>query len=365
MSKVKMRCTTCDKWFQSANAKEVTCPECTQKAKKNKQAAKDGPQNANHAGETKKSATATTVRPAPKPKPTHSGTNQWLDSLSDVKIGQPEQPARPKSVFTRESRDGDRGPVTPREGRERTEQHEDDQRPAASTAVHPEQRPRQPMERNANRGPRPERIYPAGAREGAHAGPRPKPKGKVFKPKAPPRPKREKTPPPEPFTPTPEQVTQVEERYLELAAPGEFDGIRTQIANELSIPKKAVKKIVKELRERQHIPSWWESQTYKGSAEELEKIKEHYLPLLPLPLIGAHKRIADQLEMKAGNVYQAIKVIRLEMNLPQYNDPALHAGEQKPAQPEKQQDVTPPTEGEGEQAEAPATIAENAQQGTD
>jgi hypothetical protein len=141
---------------------------------------------------------------------------------------------------------------------------------------------------------------------------------------APPKPKREKTPPPEPFIPTHDQVTKVEGRYLELASPTEFDGIRTQIAQEVQIPKKAVKKIVKDLRDRQHMPSWWEAQTYKGSVEELERIKGVYLPMLPIPPVGVHKIIATQLTLKPGVVYQAIKSIRLEMNLPQYNDPSLH-----------------------------------------
>jgi len=142
-----------------------------------------------------------------------------------------------------------------------------------------------------------------------------------------PKPKREKTPPPPPFTPTPEQIAQVEVRYLELANPTEFDGIRTQIAHELGIPKKAVKKIIKDLRDRQQIPSWWEVQTYKGSTEELEKIKAAYEPFLPVPQVGVHKQIAEQLDLKPGVVYQAIKAIRLEMGLPQYNDPALHEEE--------------------------------------
>jgi len=178
------------------------------------------------------------------------------------------------------------------------------------------------------RGPRPDRPpRPGGPREGGPGGQKPRGKGKPTgtpRPAAPPKPKREKTPPPQPFTPTSEQITQVEERYLELATPAEFDGIRTQIGRELGIPKKAVKKIIKELRDRQGIPSWWELQTYKGSPEELERIKNAYLPLLPVPPVGVHKQIADQLELKAGIVYQAIKAIRLEMNLPQYNDPSLH-----------------------------------------
>jgi hypothetical protein len=122
-------------------------------------------------------------------------------------------------------------------------------------------------------------------------------------------------------------VTQVEIRYTELATPIEFDGIRTQLAKELGIPKKAVKKIVKDLRDRQHIPSWWEAQTYKGSAEELEKIKALYEPFLPVPPVGVHKQIAEQLNFKPGEVYQAIKTVRQEMNLPQYNDPGLHEEE--------------------------------------
>src|SRR2546421_1175436 len=143
-------------------------------------------------------------------------------------------------------------------------------------------------------------------------------KAKVPKPPTPPKPKREKIPPPAPFTPTTEQIAQVEGRYLELAVPTEFDGIRTQIAQELGIPKKAIKKIVKDLRESQSIPSWWELQTYKGSSEELEKIRAAYVPYLPLPSIGVHKTIAEELTLNPGDVYQAIKAIRLEMNLPQY-----------------------------------------------
>jgi len=136
--------------------------------------------------------------------------------------------------------------------------------------------------------------------------------------------------------PTPEQIAQVEARYVELAVPAEFDGIRTQIAQELSIPKKAVKNIVKDLRDRQDIPSWWEIQSYKGDAEELEKIKTAYEPYLPLPPVGVHKSIAEQLEIKPGVIYQAIKAIRLEMNLPQYNDPTLHGLELAPKKKKEQ-----------------------------
>ncbi len=189
-----------------------------------------------------------------------------------------------------------------------------------------QQRPRQPMDGSAPpRSPRPagpgERYQGGEKRGGRPAAPK--------RPKAPPtpRPKKEKIPPPEPFKPTPEQTIQVEERYKELAIPSEFDGIRSQIAHELSIPKKAVKQIVKALRERESIPSWWESQTYKGDTEEKEKILATYQPFLPVPPVGVHRQIADELDLKPGTVYQAIKTIRSELNLPPYNDPELHASE--------------------------------------
>jgi hypothetical protein len=141
--------------------------------------------------------------------------------------------------------------------------------------------------------------------------------------------------------PTPEQIKQVEERYLELAQPIEFDGIRTQIANELQIPKKAVKQIVKNLRTQSHIPSWWELQTYKGSTEELDAIKTLYEPYLPLPPIGVHKVIAKQLSIRSGITYQAIKTIRQELGLPQYNDPTLHEQEDIQDSEEASSEPTP------------------------
>jgi hypothetical protein len=191
---------------------------------------------------------------------------------------------------------------------------------------------------------------PRGPRPGAPGEPRPEkfrqgeggkpPRQKVKSPKpkaeTPPKPKREKIPPPEPFKPTEEQIAQVEARYKELAVPAEYDGIRTQISKELGIPKTAVKKIIKDLREREEIPSWWELQPYKGSSEELEKIKAIYEPFLPLPPIGVHKQIAEQLSLKPAEVYQAIKVIRQELNLPQYNDPALHGIELLPKDKKKE-----------------------------
>jgi hypothetical protein len=185
------------------------------------------------------------------------------------------------------------------------------------------------------------------------------------KPTSPPRPKREKIPPPKPFVPTDEQIKQVEERYLELATPTEFDGIRTQISQELAIPKKSVKKIVKELRDRQGIPSWWEMQTYKGDSEELAKIKAAYEPYLPVPPVGVHKTIADELDLKPGIVYQAIKAIRLEMNLPQYNDPALHGLELLPKKKAAKATTDEASTAGEEKTEAAAVAADGASQNDD
>ncbi len=388
MSKIKMRCITCGKWFQASNAKEVTCPECMQKARKEKMAAKTAPPTpAKTAGQGVNAPTRPTPAPPPKPA-TSSGTSHWFDTVSDVKVSEPEQPPpRPKipsSPAPREQRGepdrkGFRGPATGpgdqrdergpggyREGgrgpggyREREREgryHGPGAYRVGDMTGTLGQRPRQPMEGGQGRGPRPgapgeprqERRFPGGKPGGKPAKP------KAAKPLTPPKPKREKVPPPEPFKPTPEQVAQVETRYLELAVPTEFDGIRTQISKELGIPKKAVKQIVKELRDRQEIPSWWDLQTYKGDSEELAKIRALYEPLLPLPDIGVHKKIAEELSIQPGSVYQAIKLIRQEMNLPQYNDPTLHGLDpdsvkkrKKPQQeekPEADEDGAKPTE---------------------
>ena len=75
MSKIKMRCTTCGKWFQSANAKEVTCPDCVQKARKEKLAAKTAPPSSIKSGQ----GTMSSKKPLPPPpKPATSGTSHWL-----------------------------------------------------------------------------------------------------------------------------------------------------------------------------------------------------------------------------------------------------------------------------------------------
>ena len=341
MSKTKLRCMTCGKWFQSANAREVTCPDCTQKARKEKQAQKNAPTTA---AKTGPAAVATPARPPapPKPKAPSGGTIQWLDKVADVKVGQPEQPVvKPKAAppvqrETAGGAGGNRGSTDRDERGQRTDSpaSRGGGNGAAGAPPMTGPRPRQPMG-----GPAGSKPWQKG--NGGTGAPRPQQGGaKRGKPKAkintPPKPKKEKTPPPAPFVPTEEQIKQVEERYTALAQPAEFDGIRTQIAKELSIPKKAVKKIIKDFRGQEHIPSWWELQTYKGSSEELEKIKAVYQPYLPVPPVGVHKEIAETLALKPGIVYQAIKAIRQEMELPQYNNPDLHEEELKQIANKKQ-----------------------------
>lgn len=324
-----MRCTTCGKWFQSANAKEVTCPDCLQKARKEKLVAKTTQQTSNSKlGQGGISSSKPTPPPPPKPKEAASGTSHWIDAVEDVKVSRPEQPKPklPSSPVPRDMKSGTTAEqhvnLGPGAYPDRSYRGPGDYRSeGASISGGVSQRPRRPMVGGPGRSSQTgfgSNRRSEGKKEGKP------PKAKVPKPATPPKPKREKIPPPAPFVPTSEQIIQVEARYLELAVPTEFDGIRTQIAQELGIPKKAVKKIVKDLRERQSIPSWWELQTYKGSSEELEKIKAAYEPYLPLPPIGVHKTIAEELTLNASDVYQAIKAIRLEMNLPQYNDPSLH-----------------------------------------
>ncbi len=334
MSKIKMRCTTCGKWFQSANAKEVTCPDCVQKARKEKLAAKSAQQTSTPKSvQGGMSSSKPLPPPPPKQKEATSGTSHWIDAVSDVKVSLPEQPKPkipsspvPKDMKseTTAERSGNRGADAYRGGAYRGSG--DSNSGGAGMTGGSGQRPRQPMT-GRSFGRSPQTGYGNERRFEGKKGGKPPKKAKASKPSTPPKPKREKIPPPAPFIPTPQQIAQVETRYLELAVPTEFDGIRTQIAQELGIPKKAVKKIVKDLRESQSIPSWWELQTFKGSSEELEKIREAYEPYLPLPPIGVHKIIAEQLTLNPSDVYQAIKAIRLEMNLPQYNDPSLHGQE--------------------------------------
>ncbi len=117
---------------------------------------------------------------------------------------------------------------------------------------------------------------------------------------------------------------QVEQLYLALAQPREYDGIRTQIATQLGLPKALVRKAVLGLRAQRGMPSWWELQAFPGSAADLERIHAAYEPLLPVPPVGVHKQIAEQLGLESHAVYKGIRQLRAQMGLPQFNPPEQH-----------------------------------------
>jgi hypothetical protein len=378
MTKIKMRCITCGKWFQSANAKEVTCPDCTQRARREKLEQRNAPPPTRN-NAPRPPVTNTNYTPPVKPRSTQSGTNQWLDKLSDVKVSQSDEPNQRSRQSPPIRRDNDRKPNTYRTGGNNNYNsgnyrgNEGSYGPAAyridkNNSLSPSigQRP-QPLRPQGNGGPQKpwqknDRRNPNSRGYNQSSGPKERPKNKPARQSQPPRPKREKTPPPAPFVPTQEQIQQVEERYIALAQPSEFDGIRTQIAQELSIPKKAVKKIIKDLRSRQQIPSWWEIQTYKGSSEELEKIKAAYEPYLPVPPVGVHKLIGNSLDIKPTTIYQAIKTIRAELNLPQYNDPTLH---EEQSETDQQKSASPTLSSAVENVSAEPISQENRQDGVE
>jgi hypothetical protein len=126
---------------------------------------------------------------------------------------------------------------------------------------------------------------------------------------------------------TDELRKRIEARYLELANPVEYDGIRTQIAAELGAPKPVVRVVVRELRMRRGMPSWWEAQGFSGSLADLARIKAAYTPYLPLPPVGVHREIAEKLGLEPRAVYRGIRKIRAQMGLSQYNTPdSQHEG---------------------------------------
>ncbi|HEY1390988.1 MAG TPA: hypothetical protein VGF38_20800 [Ktedonobacterales bacterium] len=263
----KMRCAHCGKRFKQTNKKQVLCADCLAKerlARKNAPAlAQSGGGVATRPGGMTPAPAITIVQATPPPE---------------------------EAIFGSQARNVERHSA-----------------------------------RGSQRPPQPEAAPPTSMTPPV-AKPTP-PQQPAKKPAPPEKRARPSRPAPKPFELTDEQRSAIEQRYLELSHPVEFDGIRTRIADELKIPKPVVKQVVRELRARRQLPSWWELQAYKGSDETLERIRERYLPLLPTPPIGVHKQIASDLQMDAPQVYQAIRRLRAEMKLPQYNPPDSHTGE--------------------------------------
>jgi len=121
-----------------------------------------------------------------------------------------------------------------------------------------------------------------------------------------------------PYELTPEQITMIERRYQELATPTEFDGIRTQIAHEMNIPRMAVKRVVRAYRVRHYVPTCWELSLHPVESDALQAVRERYLPLLPQPPVGIHHILSEELGYAPSLVYHAIGRIRGELKLPRF-----------------------------------------------
>jgi hypothetical protein len=269
----RLKCANCGKRFKQANRKQVLCADCLAKER-----------------QAKKNAlpTATTGHGAGSP-------SERVAAIPIVQIAPPPEVA----VFGSRAREAERHVHAP----ERVAT-------VPSTSVNaPAQQPREQVAR-----PTAPATHDAPSKQARQP----------TKSAAPQHEKHTRPPRPAPFELTGEMRANIERRYLELAQPVEFDGIRTQIAGELNVPKPVVKQVIQELRVSRQLPSWWELQAYKGSVEELERVRERYLPLLPVPPVGVHKQIASELDMDPPQVYQAIRRVRAEMKLPQYNPPESH-----------------------------------------
>jgi hypothetical protein len=270
--KVRMRCARCGKHFKSVSAKHTLCPDCEARERAARAAGKGT------------SSLKPPVTPATAQRPTIVGPGA---SILVPELAQKSPvPATGSSLGRMEKASyGETGPKAGRHGE-----------PAHITSD-PERADHSPM---ANRTPKSAKQ----ARSLKAASTAPDPAAS--------------------FVLTDDLRVSIEIRYQELAQPVEFDGIRTRIAAELGIPKAVVKRTVADLRKRLQLPSWWELQSYTGSAADLERIRAAYLPYLPVPDVGVHKQLATQLGLDSGIVYQGIRRIRAEMRLPQYNPPEAH-----------------------------------------
>lgn len=295
MARIKMRCGKCGKKFSASSARQVFCPECEGKLRSERTAAKSA---------SAKPASTTTAAHAPKI--VGPGASILVPGMATSRTSMP-MPPEPGELpgsggGSGQSRDGQSR--APRDGRGVSG-------PAHGIYGAPATLGARPAADSAAARPR---------QETGHQGERTQQQKVVRQARAPKAPR----PAPPVLVLTDDVRAKIEERYLALAQPVEFDGIRTQIAAELGIPKALVKKAVIELRARMELPSWWELQTYTGGNSDLDRIRRAYAPHLPVPPIGIHKAIAQELGLETGVVYQGIKRIRAEMRLPRFNPPALH-----------------------------------------
>jgi transposase-like protein len=298
MKSVKMRCARCSKPFKSSDAKQTLCPDC---AAKERQARAKGAVG---------QPVATPARAVPAPKIVGPAATVLGAAPSAASAAPPDTGAFGSAARRAEQEDRH---ALDHHGRDRAhsgtpgQQHPNQRHP-----VPPLREPYAPQTTHGSAG----RPGPVGDRLIAGTTKTPPPPRTS-------KPPKERTPPP-PQELTAEQREQVERRYLELAQPTEFDGIRTQIAAELHLPRLLVRKSIFELRQRMGLPSWWELQGFPGTPTDLERIRAAYQPLLPVPPIGVHKQLAEQLGLEPHAVYKGIRQVRAQMGLPQFNAPEQH-----------------------------------------
>ena len=116
-----------------------------------------------------------------------------------------------------------------------------------------------------------------------------------------------------------EQVLEIEELYrtmLPLPNPDAHEVIGEKIGLE---PQKVFFGI-NLIRQKMMLPKVaFPKRKLAVSPEQVLAIQTLYIPLLPLPPIGCHKIIAQQLKMDEWRVHVGIGVVRQQMNLPRWN----------------------------------------------
>lgn len=322
--KDKMRCASCGAMFKPVKSSQTKCERCEKREREQRAAAR-------HAGDMPQRSASVAPQPVRISGPAASLLGSTAPASRDVAPPPPEPTTFGMAAWRDEQRREHERLERERRERERLEREQARARERATSAPYPT-----PF------GPGRSGVHSA-SQSGAHTQPygaRPQGKFRTPRPERPPQPPH----PPRPSRPpkaiparielTDDLRSRIETRYLELARPVEFDGIRTRIATEMELPKSLVKKAISDLRDRMKLPSWWDLQAYTGPETELERIRMAYIPLLPLPEVGVHKKLADELGLDPRVVYQGIRRVRAEMRLPQYNPPELrdHSGDIAPSQ---------------------------------
>jgi hypothetical protein len=336
----KMRCARCGKTFKPARSNQTLCDQCEKQERAARALARSS-------GATTSHATPTSAQPVRIVGPAAS----LLDPHAATTTGAPPPDT------------GLYGSAVIREEQRREQLRRDEQRRAEERA-RDEQRAQERAQRHAEARPHDGR-HDHHDHHGQQRAPRPL---RAERPAPAPRPLKPPRPAIPQFVMTDELRSKIEARYLELAQPVEFDGIRTRIATELSVPKSHVKQVVAALRSHMQLPSWWDLQSYSGAETDLERIRMAYLPHLPVPDVGIHKSLAEELQLDPRTVYQGIRRIRAEMRLPQYNAPELHgdaphdATSAAPAAPQQPGETAPaPIADPAAASEAHADQTEGAQ----